>query len=432
MNNTNLDTPYNRLDEVHRAWHLSLNGYHSVEDFRAGINSSIQSLRNVTFTLQKQLNHLDGFDTWYESWRKKMNTNPLFKKINDARVEIVHTNDLLLNSRGIAVLRNWEKEIVTEIEFDPIIKTNEVADFLLQQVKIKLNIEEKYLSRMVFELERIWIYKGFEDKELLSLISEAYIFFENLLRDAQEKFGIDYSIQREGDFCTHERDINKKLTCMAITQEKRTVSINPLSRQEINLLDMKIQPDAEILEKGIERYGHNVGKKYLNLLNKYFPSKKPFSIMKKLFSTSLSLYQKDKFFAQVSFLFKGEDLVKIKPLFFRDQQEKIKNISALVEEMEKNQSDSVMLVLELWIRNYESEEDVFLEKNSDNWDEAIEAIILTKEVKKIIHIPIKKNIFGNIIYGKISTREIGTTSRATNAINQIIEFIDNKKPYSRF
>jgi hypothetical protein len=57
-----LDTAYRRLDEGHRAWHLALDGYHKIDDFRAGINSAIQSFRNLTFALQKQKAGLPNFD----------------------------------------------------------------------------------------------------------------------------------------------------------------------------------------------------------------------------------------------------------------------------------------------------------------------------------------------------------------------------------
>ena len=81
-----LDTAYNRLDEAHRAWHTALDGYHRIDDFRAGINTAIQALRNLTFALQKHKDGLPDFDIWYVGWQEKMRSNPILKELHEAGI----------------------------------------------------------------------------------------------------------------------------------------------------------------------------------------------------------------------------------------------------------------------------------------------------------------------------------------------------------
>ncbi len=58
-----------RLREVLKHWKDAASSYHEPEDFRISLNSCIQSLRNVTFILQKQKSEISNFENWYSKWQ---------------------------------------------------------------------------------------------------------------------------------------------------------------------------------------------------------------------------------------------------------------------------------------------------------------------------------------------------------------------------
>jgi hypothetical protein len=406
MEKSLLQTSYNRFDEAHRSWHLALDGYHSVDDFRANINSMIQSLRNITFALQKQKNDLPNFDVWYLGWQSKMKDNFILKKIHNARNVIVKQDDLELSSIGIATLKNWEQVVIKSFKFNALSETSDVAEYVLEEIKLDPAIEQDYLHRMVFEFERVWIYKEIEDYELLSALSEAYLFFHHMMIDASLYFKINKVEYKKNTYCNHRQNTDGDLICMITTKQNRTLSINPSTRESVKPIDFKFEPSKELHEKAIERHGANPSKKWSPILNKFFPSKKPYRIMKKLFAISLFMYQKDKDLLATIFLFKEDSMNYImRPIVFRDQQEKMRHISDIVEEIKKEEITSVLFIGETWVIPVEKMEGYYKNGNQDGCTEALEASIIMNDRVRIIHVPIVDKE-GSVSYGDISKRDM--------------------------
>jgi hypothetical protein len=87
-----------RLEDVHQHWHQAEEAYFHPEPFRVAIQAAIQTLRTVTFILQKQKKVIPDFDAWYGGWREKLKADPLMRWMDDARDEIVHRVDLEAHS----------------------------------------------------------------------------------------------------------------------------------------------------------------------------------------------------------------------------------------------------------------------------------------------------------------------------------------------
>ncbi|MDI1494696.1 MAG: hypothetical protein K8823_2 [Cenarchaeum symbiont of Oopsacas minuta] len=68
---------------IHTHYDISqmLTNYHKPDIFRYNFNAFLQSLRNVTFLLQNELKHKEGFDAWYEHQREFMKQDNFLKKI---------------------------------------------------------------------------------------------------------------------------------------------------------------------------------------------------------------------------------------------------------------------------------------------------------------------------------------------------------------
>jgi hypothetical protein len=77
-----------RLADGHRFWHQAETVYFDPDGFRLAAQSAIQTLRSVTFILQKNKHAIAGFGQWYEGWQKRLRADELMRWIVDARNRI--------------------------------------------------------------------------------------------------------------------------------------------------------------------------------------------------------------------------------------------------------------------------------------------------------------------------------------------------------
>lgn len=94
-------TAHARLREAHKHWHDALSEYQRPEGFRIALNACIQTLRNVTFALQKEKRLVPEFDDWYSDWQSKMKQDFIMRWVVAARNQIVKAQDLETHSWAI-------------------------------------------------------------------------------------------------------------------------------------------------------------------------------------------------------------------------------------------------------------------------------------------------------------------------------------------
>src|SRR6266852_625629 len=87
-----------RLEDVHEQWHQAEKEYFNPEQFRIAIQSAIQTLRTVTFILQKHKKQIPEFEKWYGAWQERFRADPLMKWMHDARNKIEKEGDLETHS----------------------------------------------------------------------------------------------------------------------------------------------------------------------------------------------------------------------------------------------------------------------------------------------------------------------------------------------
>ena len=74
--------------------------YHEPMAFRYNLNAFLQALRSVTFVLQKDLSHRDGFQKWYPERQNTMQEDPLLRQFVVGRNIVVKERSLEINSRA--------------------------------------------------------------------------------------------------------------------------------------------------------------------------------------------------------------------------------------------------------------------------------------------------------------------------------------------
>ncbi|MEN9582491.1 MAG: hypothetical protein RL641_445 [Candidatus Parcubacteria bacterium] len=410
---TPLDTAYNRLDEAHRAWHTALNGYHRIEDFRAGINTAIQALRNLTFALQKQKDSLPDFDTWYGSWQEKMRDNPLLKELHEARSIIVKQEDLKLYSVGTARTKGWVDFQKMTFTFDPTSDSYDVAKGFYDTYVIHLPIAEEVKQRLIFEFERKWIYNKLPNDELLDAIAQAYRFFSAMLKDAEIKFSISPRENKStGDYCSAELNDDEQLRCMILTPQERCLSFSFKDGGILTIQTGSISRSEADLRKVHDRYGDFwESEDILSLLEGTFPDEYPFDEMKLFAQVALSNLKRDGHLIPTSFIFNEKGTA---PMIishpFQNQESKVMVIDKVASAIIKNKAKFVLMVAELWQYKIDgSRKNIPTENDTRGTKDLFQASCVSADKLKIITIPFRKNIFGKVIFSKTEVTDYLTT-----------------------
>ncbi len=421
MQKSSLYSAYNRLDEAHRAWHTAMTGYHRIDDFRAGINTAIQALRNITFALQNQKEQLPNFDAWYASWQMKMTADVILKALSAARTVIVHQKDLKLHSTAIARTKGWIDLEKAAFSFNPMEDSYSMAKGFYNVYARYSPVAEEIKHRLVFEFERKWVYDKLPDYELLEAISHAYHFFHEMLIDAEREFSLpnktDFSIR---DVCRANLNDRNKLKCMVITPQERCLTLSFKEGEILETANLEgINRESVDVEKARQRYGNGwKSKSTLALLEGLFPDIHPYDQVKLYAQVAISNLKKDKYLVPMTFIFKKNDRIPIMISHtFENQEQKVLAIDKVASEILKNNAEYVLFIGEIWQYVMEVDGNVppTLE-NAKGTKELIQISFASANEIKIVGIPFYKNVLGKIIFLKAEARDYKTNEEHENYI----------------
>lgn len=79
----------NKLDDCRRILEGLVRATDS-QNFKAHFNSFLNASRAITYALQKEGAHLDGFQAWYEDKQNEMKADELLRFMHDARTDDFH------------------------------------------------------------------------------------------------------------------------------------------------------------------------------------------------------------------------------------------------------------------------------------------------------------------------------------------------------
>ena len=96
-----------KFSEAHYFIDRMMVEYHNPMAFRYNLNAFLQALRNVTFVLQKDLSHREGFKEWYPERQKSMGEDPLLRKFTAGRNVVVKQRSLEINSKAKIGFFRW-------------------------------------------------------------------------------------------------------------------------------------------------------------------------------------------------------------------------------------------------------------------------------------------------------------------------------------
>lgn len=178
-----LPETHNRLNQAFILFQDIKNNYHEELEFTSHLNNIIQTLRNITFVMQKELAHASGFEEWYVKHQTEMKNDESMRWLIDARNHVVKEGDLKKYSYTKVRLKDhYDKELFAA-KLDPEIPIDFVAAWFRQKIKIPSEIKD----HSIIEVERVWILEDFRKAEVVDVIIYCFSVLTNIVYLAHEQ-----------------------------------------------------------------------------------------------------------------------------------------------------------------------------------------------------------------------------------------------------
>lgn len=341
-----------RLADAHSLWHQAEAAYFDPAGFRLAVQNAIQTLRTVTFILQKHKAIIPNFAEWYGDtekktqgeWQRRLRSDPLMRWMVDARNRIEKQGDLESNSMVRAEI------VASYLEEGPRI---EVPAHLSDTIKtLVYNIPNNALGEHVrrngmLRIRRRWVENTLPDYELLDAVAVAYGKVAELVHDAHRQIGLDPppTIHDDDGRSYDLPSMGWRFPCMIGHELPRTllISLADGSRIEFETKCVPMKFDAVKVAALMERYGGN-----------------PFAAMRRDYKTDADLaagyftliramFLRDGYHQTMLFLFRDRKVVG-QPIgvAFENVQHKYALMRQLAAEVTKSGADAAMLVGEAW------------------------------------------------------------------------------------
>jgi hypothetical protein len=352
-----------RLADSHRFWHQAEAAYFDPDGFRLGAQSAIQTLRSVTFILQKNKAAIPGFDQWYEGWRKRLGADQLMRWIVDARNRIEKEGDLEAHSYVRAEILASYLDVGPRIEVPASLFQNTAA---LQRT-IPAGALGKHIKRHgVLRLQRRWVENTLPGYELLDALAIAYGKIAELVHDAHRQIGLSppETIHDDDGKSYDLPAMGWRMPCMIAHEGPRTVSVALANGARIEFEEKTISISRTDL-KVTELLANLPNNPRVAMTHDY---KNYEELAAGYFEMFRSVFLKDRYHLSILFLFRDMRFIKFMQIKVDNVQQKYMMMRHLAPEVTKTGADAAMLIGEAWmapagsIKPYERPADSSLRK----------------------------------------------------------------------
>lgn len=337
---------HRRLDDAHRLWHLALENYESPDDFRTHLNSCIQTLRTVTFVLQKHKASIPSFEAWYSIWQDRMRADPVMTWAVAARNRIVKQGDLQTTSLArVTVHWSYADSGFREYEVDPSKSTAEI----LAEAPIGVALPDELFKDGVLSIERRWMVDDLPGLELLEVLAHVYGTLLLVVLDAHNQLEVPITkrpwAQRAQVAKEYKAsDADGRPDCMIAFGDARTRMIKLATGEGLTPSLEKGHPPPDIAEISRRRYGappsltpSPKGEHTLHTLVQY------------MFGLAKTILVRDGYHLPMAFLVSGDGTMFPYGTPVDDRAEKYVLWRRLAAEVEKRRIERVLFVTEVWV-----------------------------------------------------------------------------------
>jgi hypothetical protein len=404
-------TAHRRLAEAHLFWHRCLDGYQEPDAFTADLNACIQALRNVTFTLQKEMSHREGFPEWYGLWRGAMGRSAFMKWAIRARNIVVKQGDFTTESTVIAKLIIDYQDIAASVHRDLTDPSLAITDLQppvfasLDEIKhsaLSRGVPAQDLANAVVLVERRWVDTELPGAEILNALAYVFSFLSTVVADADIQFSValaraDLDPATVGSpGATYPNSLRP--SCMVTTREARSMRFRLKDGDsDISGKSWPATFDPKIAKKAAERYGVQ----WASIM----PSRgarTALDLIPAWTKSAVAILRSGEGHGWFMYFFSGPRIVHTEILMARDKADKYALAQSMAEIAARNNADGVIEIGELW--QYKALYDpkgnmVDVDKNAKRTEAlGISGELATGE-RLYITIPFQRTFYGAVTVG---------------------------------
>jgi len=331
-----------RLSDCLSLWLETKDNYFNPNSFRLSLNNCIQTMRNVTFVLQKTKHQFNNFEDWYGRWQEKMGKDNVMTWLISARNIIVKEGDLSTSSKlRISIVETWFAPPYIEIDVPPFTETRDFIKFLANNKPNNIDLKVGLLRA-----ERRWIDESLKECELLEALSHVFVVLSDLLLDAHENLHYQENLLK-CHWYTHQNPYKGQyFDCMKAQEWDRTIWLDLNTGQILRPASFPVRKmDYE-----------EVKRRYPDLQQYTGQRKNPKDLKEEadiLFEQAKAILIIDGFhvpIAMVGYPNGHRDLIALQML---NRTEKHLAIRGLAADIERTGATSIIFIGEAWVSNTE-------------------------------------------------------------------------------
>lgn len=183
-----LEETHDKYDEAHYFLEHMMLEWHRPGPLRWSMNAFLQALRNVTFYLQKQLAHEDGFRAWYEDQQAQMRADELLRKFVEGRNIVVKQRNLVAESVAQIGMFRYRKSKLGMLVPVPAYHPSEYI-LRVHAPKLGLLDEEHSAIGEEYGVQRTWTVRELGEGNVLKLCDQAWAKIGHVLSAAHDFIG---------------------------------------------------------------------------------------------------------------------------------------------------------------------------------------------------------------------------------------------------
>ena len=335
------------LNNVEKRWIDSWNlwiycakAYCNPESFRLNLNNCIQTLRSITWILQKSKSDIPGFNEWYKKWQSQMRSDQILKWLHDSRNRIVKEGDLILFSKAkIAIVTSWFEPPSIEIEIPPFTKTSDFVRVISERILIK----PSYLDA-ILRVERKWVDSELPKTELLEALAHTFRFLTKILLDAHESLLKDKYVEKCSWYHVYNSQKNQIHGGMNSFDWYRTSWFDLKNNEFVDIQENVINKKLLSQKKAKERYSN-----CLSSIRKFKDAKNLNEEAKIYFEMAKGVLKRDGHHSPIAIIGYPNGSKRIYSLVFKDKSDKILVIHKLANTLKSTGAITFILIGESWL-----------------------------------------------------------------------------------
>ena len=336
------------------------------------IQTAIQTLRTVTFILQRNKDKIPAFESWYGNWQAKLRGDPLTRWMVDARNKIEKQGDLEIHSfiRADLIASHMSEEVQrveapARLFDDPlaIVKGLPAGD-----------LRDHMVKHGTLRIQRRWVENTLPDYELLDATAIAYGRIALIVHDAHRQMGLDAptSMNVRTGHQYGEGTREGRLPCMIGHADTRSLNIALSDGTPVRFERVERRFDEINATKIVQRYGDI----HQGMLGPENADEE--QILTSLFSVARKVFEKDGYHQSMYFLFANGKLVHFFGIQPENQAEKYLLMKTVADEVTIHGADAVISLGEVLRAPVDPSKPFLRPEESPKREEALFATLITK------------------------------------------------------